>query len=59
LLGDPKTRIYEWPECKGYPKNTKGYINFGNLSDAKALGYKASPRCEGSRLLSDLPDLPM
>ncbi len=34
-------------------------INFGNFSDAKALGYKASPGCDGSRLLSDQPDLPM
>ena len=25
LLGDPKTRTYEWPECKGYPKDTKRY----------------------------------
>ena len=46
LLGDPKTRTYEWPECKGYPKDTKGYINFGNLLDAESLGYKVSQRCE-------------
>ena len=46
LLGDPKTRIYEWPECKGYPKDTKGYINFGNLLDAESLGYRVSQRCE-------------
>ena len=46
LLGDPKTRTYEWPECKGYPKETKGYINFGNLLDAESLGYRVSQRCE-------------
>ena len=48
LLGNPKTRIYEWPDCRDYPKSTKGYINFGNFLDAEALGYRASPRCEGS-----------
>jgi micrococcal nuclease len=46
LLGNPKTRIYEWPECKGYPKDPKGYINFGSLLDAETLGYRASRRCE-------------
>ncbi|MBT4049339.1 MAG: hypothetical protein HN749_03185 [Nitrospina sp.] len=46
LLGNPKTRIYEWPECKGYPKDSKGYINFGSLLDAETLGYRASRRCE-------------
>jgi len=45
LLGNPKTRIYEWPECKGYPENPKGYINFGSLLDAESLGYRASRRC--------------
>ncbi|MBT5552098.1 MAG: hypothetical protein HOJ79_16645 [Nitrospina sp.] len=46
LLGNPKTRIYEWPQCEGYPKNPKGYINFGSLLDAESLGYRASQRCE-------------
>ena len=46
LLGNPKTRIYEWPACKGYPKNPNGYINFGSLLDAETLGYRASDRCE-------------
>jgi micrococcal nuclease len=46
LLGNPKTRIYEWPQCKGYPKNPKGYVNFGSLLDAESLGYRASQRCE-------------
>lgn len=46
LLGNPKTRIYEWPECKGYPKNPKGYINFGSLLDAETMGYRVSRRCE-------------
>jgi micrococcal nuclease len=45
LVGNPKTRVYEWPECKGYPKNTKGYINFGNRLDAEDFGYRASRRC--------------
>lgn len=45
LVGDPKTRIYQWPDCKGYPKNIKGYINFGNFFDAETLGYRASRGC--------------
>jgi micrococcal nuclease len=46
LVGNPKTRIYEWPECNGYPKNTKGYLNFGNFIQAESLGYRASKRCK-------------
>lgn len=46
IIGDPKTRIYQWPMCKGYPKNPKGYIPFGNLLDAETLGYRASRGCE-------------
>ncbi|MBT5868246.1 MAG: hypothetical protein HOH38_05355 [Nitrospinaceae bacterium] len=46
LLGNPKTRIYEWPGCKDYPKNPKGYIHFGSLLGAEILGYRASRRCE-------------
>ena len=45
LVGNPKTKVYEWPECKGYPKNTTGYINLGNFLEAETLGYKASKRC--------------
>jgi endonuclease YncB( thermonuclease family) len=45
LVGNPKTKVYEWPECKEYPKNTTGYINLGNFLEAEALGYKASKRC--------------
>jgi micrococcal nuclease len=46
LVGNPKTRVYEWPECKSYPKNTKGYIKFGSFLEAELLGYKVSKRCE-------------
>ena len=46
LVGNPKTRVYEWPECKGYPKNTKGYINLGNFLEAESLGYNAAKRCK-------------
>lgn len=46
LVGNPKTRIYEWPECKGYPKNTRGYLNLGNFLGAENLGYRASKRCK-------------
>jgi len=46
LVGNPKTRVYEWPECKGYPKSTKGYINFGNRLEAETSGYRASRRCK-------------
>ena len=46
LVGNPKTRVYEWPECKGYPKNTRGYINLGNFHEAENLGYNVSKRCK-------------
>ena len=46
LLANPKTKVYEWPQCKGYPKNPKGYIKFGSILDAEKLGYKISKRCE-------------
>lgn len=46
LVGNPKTLVYEWPECKGYPKNTKGYLSFGNFLEAETLGYRASRRCK-------------
>ena len=46
IIGNLKTRIYQWPMCKGYPKNHKNYIPFGNLSDAEVLGYKAAKGCE-------------
>jgi micrococcal nuclease len=48
LVGNPETRIYEWPECKGYPKNTKGYLKFGNFLQAEDLGYTASKGCESN-----------
>lgn len=48
LVGNPKTRIYEWPECKGYPENTKGYINFGSFLDAEIMGYRISKGCQAS-----------
>ena len=46
LVGNPKTQIYEWPACKGYPKDAKGYINFGSRLEAETFGYRASIRCE-------------
>jgi hypothetical protein len=46
LVGNPKTQIYEWPACKGYPKDAKGYINFGSRFEAETFGYRASIRCE-------------
>jgi micrococcal nuclease len=46
LVGNPKTRVYEWPECKGYPKTPKGYISFGNRLEAETFGYRASRRCK-------------
>ena len=48
IIGDPKTKIYQWPMCKGYPKNHKNYILFGNLSDAEVLGYRAARGCESN-----------
>jgi micrococcal nuclease len=46
IIGYPKTRIYQWPACKGYPENPKNYIHFGNLLDAETLGYRASKGCD-------------
>ena len=46
IIGDPKTRIYQWPACKDYAKNPKNYIHFGNLLDAETLGYSASRGCD-------------
>jgi len=48
IIGDPKTRIYQWPKCKGYPKNHKSHIPFGNISDAEVLGYKVARGCENN-----------
>jgi micrococcal nuclease len=48
IIGYPKTRIYQWPTCKGYPKNPKNYIHFGNLLDAETLGYRASDGCDNN-----------
>lgn len=45
LVGNPKTRIYSWPACKGYPRDLEGYINFGNFLDAETLGYRAGDGC--------------
>ncbi|MZG54604.1 MAG: thermonuclease family protein [Nitrospinae bacterium] len=46
IIGDPKTRVYLWPMCKGYPKSREGYIPFGNLLDAETLGYQAASGCK-------------
>jgi len=45
IIGDPKTKIYQWPMCNGYPKNHKNYILFGNISEAEFLGYRAAIGC--------------
>jgi micrococcal nuclease len=46
LVGNPKTQVYEWPACKGYPKDATGYIKFGNRLAAETIGYRVSTRCE-------------
>ena len=46
IIGDPKTKTYQWPMCKGYSKKNKNYVLFGNLSDAEILGYKAADGCK-------------
>ncbi len=48
IIGDPKTRIYQWPRCRNYPKNPKNHIVFGNLLDAETLGYRAARGCENN-----------
>ncbi len=46
IIGDPKTRTYQWPMCKGYSQKRKNHVLFGNLSDAEALGYRAANGCK-------------
>ena len=46
IIGDPKTRTYQWPMCEGYPKKHKNYVLFGNLADAQVLGYRAANGCK-------------
>tara|TARA_Y100001936_G_scaffold6388_1_gene5635 strand:- start:805 stop:1485 length:681 start_codon:yes stop_codon:yes gene_type:complete len=46
IIGEPKTQVYLWPMCEGYPKNRKGYIPFGNFLDAENLGYRPASGCK-------------
>jgi endonuclease YncB( thermonuclease family) len=47
LIGDPKTRRYQWPACLNYPRERKGYILFSNFMAALKSGYRVSPNCKG------------
>ena len=46
IIGNPETKVYLWPMCKGYPKSRKGYIPFGNFLDAETLGYIPANGCK-------------
>lgn len=45
IIGDPKTKIYQWPACEGYPKNSGNHIIFSSLLDAEIMGYRAAKGC--------------
>jgi endonuclease YncB( thermonuclease family) len=47
LIGDPKTKLYQWPACLNYPKESKGFVVFGNFKEALMSSFKESPNCAG------------
>lgn len=47
LIGDPKTKWYQWPACLNYPEESKGFAIFGNFKEALKSGFRASPNCKG------------
>lgn len=47
LIGDPKTKLYQWPACQNYPRDSKEFTVFGNFMEALKSGFRASPDCKG------------
>jgi hypothetical protein len=46
LVGDNKTKVYEWPACKDYHKiNPDDRVVFSSKQQAAALGYKKAKSC--------------
>jgi len=46
LLGDPKTRTYQWPACENYAAGDfAGKQIFMSILDAESIGFRVSPDC--------------
>ena len=46
LLGDKKTRIYQWPACSNYEKmKPENRVIFSSKLEAEALGYRRDKHC--------------
>lgn len=45
VIGDPQTKLYQWPACRNYPKESEGFAVFGNFTDAMKSGFNVSPNC--------------
>ena len=45
LIGNPATKLYLWPDCPGYPEDSRGFAVFGSVLAAKNSGFRVSPRC--------------
>ena len=47
LIGNTETKLYLWPDCRNYPKDSRGFAVFGSKLAAKTSGFSASPHCRG------------
>jgi endonuclease YncB( thermonuclease family) len=45
IIGDPKKKIYWWPDCKDYPEKKEKKIIFGYKQLAEDMGYRVSSGC--------------
>jgi micrococcal nuclease len=46
LIGNPDTKLFLWPDCRGYPEDSRGFIVFGSELSAKNSGFTPSPGCQ-------------
>ena len=47
LIGDPETKLFQWPDCRDYPNNSQRFAVFGSELQAKTSGFRMSPNCTG------------
>ncbi len=45
LIGNTQTKYYLWPDCRNYPKDSRGFVVFGSKLAAKTSGFRVSPKC--------------
>jgi hypothetical protein len=45
IIGDPKKKMYWWPDCKDYPEKKEKKIIFGYKQLAEDMGYRVSSGC--------------